>query len=76
MAAATVAPAKVNPSWATHKWSEPDGRRVEIERGKPLTQRYCRECGRTFVEDHASKSGGPLRRVRLTVTGGGAMRFL
>lgn len=55
MAAATAAPAIVHPSWQTHKWSEPNGRRVEIERGKPLIQRYCQACGRTFVEDLASK---------------------
>ena len=52
MSAATAAPTNI--PWQTHKWSEPDGRRVEIERGKPLTQRYCQKCGRTFVEDHAS----------------------
>ena len=55
MAAATAAPTIVHPSWKTHKWSEPDGRRVEIQRGKPLIQRYCRACGRTFVEDDTSK---------------------
>ena len=53
MSAATAAPTNV--PWQTHKWSEPDGRRVEIERGKPLIQRYCQKCGRTFVEDLASK---------------------
>jgi hypothetical protein len=53
MSAATAAPTNI--PWQTHKWTEPDGRRVEIERGKPLTQRYCQKCGRTFVEDHASK---------------------
>ncbi len=53
MPAATAAPPNI--PWQTHKWSEPDGRRVEIERGKPLTQHYCQKCGRSFVEDHASK---------------------
>jgi hypothetical protein len=52
MSAATAAPPNI--TWQTHNWSEPDGRRVEIERGKPLTQRYCQKCGRTFVEDHVS----------------------
>jgi hypothetical protein len=55
MAAATAAPTIVHPSWQTHQWSEPDGRRVEIERGKPLIQHYCQKCGRTFVEDQTSK---------------------
>jgi hypothetical protein len=53
MSAATATPTNV--PWQTHKWSEPEGRRVEIERGKPLIQRYCQKCGRTFVEDLASK---------------------
>ena len=53
MSAATAAPTDI--PWQTHNWTEPDGRRVEIERGKPLIQRYCQKCGRTFVEDHASK---------------------
>ena len=42
-------------AWDTHKWSEPDGRRIEIERGRPLTQRNCQRCGRSFVEDHSSE---------------------
>jgi hypothetical protein len=36
MSAATAAPTNI--PWQSHKWSEPDGRRVEIERGKPLKE--------------------------------------
>lgn len=49
-----AAAASVHP-WETHKWMEPEGRRVEIVRGHPLTQRYCMRCGRTFVEDDGSR---------------------
>lgn len=40
--------------WASHKWSSPHGRRIEIEPGKPLVQHYCSRCKRDFAEDPSS----------------------
>jgi len=37
--------------WNSHQWSSANGRRVEIEPGKPLIQHHCSRCRRDFVED-------------------------
>ena len=38
-------------AWDTHNWSSAEGRKVEIEPGKPLIQHHCSRCRRDFVED-------------------------
>jgi hypothetical protein len=38
----------------SHKWSSANGRRIEIEPGKPLVQRRCSRCRRDFIEDPAT----------------------
>ena len=40
--------------WNSHNWSVAEGRRVEIEPGKPLIQLHCSRCRRDFVEDPLS----------------------
>jgi hypothetical protein len=40
----------IGPS-STHTWLSPEGRRVEIESGKPLLHRFCTTCHRNFVCD-------------------------
>ena len=39
----------------THTWLLADGRKLEIESGKPLVHRMCTTCGRNFVYDVAAK---------------------
>jgi hypothetical protein len=41
-------------AWNSHKWSNAQGRRVEINPGKPLLQHHCSRCRRDFVEDPAT----------------------
>ena len=41
-------------AWNTHNWSSAEGRKVEIEAGRPLIQRHCSRCRRDFVEDPAT----------------------
>ena len=36
---------------STHSWLSPEGRRLEIESGKPLLHRFCTTCHRNFVCD-------------------------
>ena len=38
-------------AWNTHNWTSAEGRKVEIEPGKPLIQHHCSRCRRDFVED-------------------------
>ena len=38
-------------AWNTHNWSSAEGRKVEIDPGKPLLQHHCSRCRRDFVED-------------------------
>jgi hypothetical protein len=38
-------------AWNTHNWTSSEGRKVEIEPGKPLIQHHCSRCRRDFVED-------------------------
>ena len=40
--------------WNSHSWSSSQGRRIEIEPGKPLIQYHCSRCRRDFVEDPPS----------------------
>ncbi len=40
--------------WNSHKWSSAHGRRIEIERGKPVIQYHCSRCRRDFIEDPSS----------------------
>jgi hypothetical protein len=36
---------------STHSWLLPEGRRLELEQGKPLLHRVCTVCKRNFVND-------------------------
>jgi hypothetical protein len=38
----------------THTWSKPQGRRLELEPGKPLIQWSCTTCQRHFVNEPAT----------------------
>lgn len=38
-------------TWNSHMWSVAQGRRIEIEPGKPVIQYHCSRCRRDFVED-------------------------
>ncbi len=38
-------------AWNTHNWTSAEGRKVELEPGKPLIQHHCSRCRRDFVED-------------------------
>lgn len=38
----------------SHSWASTEGRRIEIEPGKPVLQHHCSRCSRDFVEDPAS----------------------
>ena len=40
--------------WNSHQWSRAQGRRLEIEPGKPLVQHQCSRCRRNFVDDRLS----------------------
>jgi len=40
----------IEPS-STHSWLSREGRRLEIESGKPLLHRFCTTCHRNFVCD-------------------------
>ena len=40
----------IGPS-STHTWLSPEGRRLEIESGKPLLHRFCTTCHRNCVCD-------------------------
>ena len=40
--------------WDSHNWSSANGRKVEIEPGKPVLQHHCSRCGRDFIEDSSS----------------------
>jgi hypothetical protein len=40
----------IGPS-STHTWLSSEGRRMEIESGKPLLHRFCTTCHRNFVCD-------------------------
>ena len=41
---------------STHTWLSPEGRRLEIESGKPLLHRFCTTCHRNFVCDLSTGS--------------------
>ena len=43
----------IGPS-STHTWLSHEGRRLEIESGKPLLHRFCTTCHRNFVCDLAT----------------------
>jgi len=49
--------------WNGHKWSEPNGRHLNVESGEPAAQYYCVRCARQFL---ALKSSG----ARLAVYAG------
>jgi hypothetical protein len=49
-----IAPHSAEPS-TTHTWLLADGRKLEIEPGKPLLHRMCTTCHRNFVYDVAAK---------------------
>ena len=38
-------------AWNSHQWSSAQGRRLEIDAGKPLIHHQCSRCRRDFVED-------------------------
>ena len=40
---------------ATHNWTQPDGRRLELQPGKRLIHRRCTSCRRNFVHDLTTK---------------------
>ena len=54
--------------WASHKWSSPHGRRIEIEPGKPLVQHYCSRCKRDFAEDPSSGERYAVLRVSVQLS--------
>ena len=39
---------------STHRWLLPNGRRLELQPGKPLLHRLCTVCNRNFVQDSAT----------------------
>ena len=41
-------------AWSSHKWSSANGRRIEIETGKPVIHHRCSRCQRDFAEDQPS----------------------
>jgi hypothetical protein len=41
-------------AWNSHQWSSIQGRRVEVDPGKPLVHHQCSRCRRDFVEDSST----------------------
>ena len=38
-------------AWNSHQWTTAQGRRIELNPGKPIIQHHCSRCHRDFVED-------------------------
>ena len=41
-------------AWNSHQWTTAQGRRIELNPGKPIIQHHCARCHRDFIEDPAT----------------------